>query len=132
MTIIDKKAAMDIKKMEKFNTKIEDASNKIEAYFEKNPSIKKDVPDTKFVVYSNIVYPIAYEISKFFYLGGNNLYMVLKSKCVLKNTGKVFYYQVIASEGDIDIGKSPIIPVGCRYDNAERYPADMASLEIKI
>ena len=113
---------------------IEKVSEDIEGFFAKNPQIAKDVPDIKLVIYQRISYPIVYEISNFFYLGGKNLFFVSKNKCIIKTTPKgVSYYEAFASKQDIDIGKSPIIPIGCTVDlNKNIYPRGTEGLMRKV
>jgi hypothetical protein len=132
MTTVDKKTKAEVQQLAKFHRNIEEVSSIINKYFEKHPELKGDVLETKFVIYNRICYPIIHVVSKFFYLGGNNLYFVLKSKCHIKSTGNVFYYEVIASEEDMDIGKSPIIPQGCPNDKNRVYPDDMGFLERRV
>lgn len=122
----------EIKKKERLFHNIDLANKKLDSYFEKNKDLLAKIPDIKSVVYNRIFYPIIYEINDFYYLGGNNLYFILKSNCHLRNTGKSYYYEAIATEEDENLGKSPIIPVGCPKDKKKHYPKDMASLEIKI
>lgn len=128
----DKKTKAEIAKREKLFKTIETFSIKIDEYFENNAEMKNDVPDTKIVVYNKILYPIIYEISKFFYLGGgDHFFMILKDKCDLKFTGQVHYYEANASKQDIELGKSPIIPQGCIVDRNIVYLTDLNSIEIK-
>lgn len=68
------------------------------------------------VVYENMYYPIIADIDYFFYLGGSSIRMILKTKCVLKDTGKTMFYEAVASDHDIEMGKSPIVPIGCPTD----------------
>ena len=123
---------MSDKKKERLYYNIDQANNKLDAYFEKNKELLSKVPDTRSIVYNRIFYPIIYEIKDFYYLGGNNLYFILKSKCNLKSTGNTYYYEVTADEEDEILGKSPIIPVGCPKDKKKYYPKDMGFLEIKL
>lgn len=131
-TPLEKKIRGEIKKREIYLKNIEKASEKINKYFDSHPQLKKDVPEINFVVYNKITYPIIYEIKDFFYLGGSQLYMVLKSKCFIKNINDVYFYEVQATVQDIDMGKSPVIPIGCPADKKKIYNNDMGDLEIKV
>jgi hypothetical protein len=116
---------------------IEESSAKIEEYFAGKGKDKLkailDVspPEVKIMVYNRTSYPILYDLSEFFYIGGDNMYMVLKSKTMLKETpNKVRYYEAFASEADISLGKSPVIPIGCSTSdlNNKVYPKGTESL----
>lgn len=133
MALNDNSGKVSDQKLEKYITNIENASIVIEKYFDERPTLKANIPETKFVVYNQVVYPIVYEVLNFFYLGGANLYMVMKSKCHLTKTPRgICYYEVKASEQDIFIGKSPIIPQGCPIDRNVVYPSDTVNLQIKL
>ena len=41
--------------------------------------------------------------------------MILKTKCVLKDTGKTMFYEAVASDHDIEMGKSPIVSYRMSY-----------------
>ena len=115
----------------RYNGKIDEANKAIEEFYKKNKT--KGLPETKLVIYEKTGYPIVYEIDKFFYLGGDHLKMVLKSKCILRSTGKTNYYEAEASDQDIEIGKSPIFPVGCKGKHEGKiYPKGMSKLELKL
>lgn len=115
---------------------IEKVAAEIDEFYENNKQVSKDeLPDIKLVVYQRISYPIVYEISNFFYLGGKNLYFVMKNKCIIKTTPKgVSYYEAFASQQDIVVGKSPIIPVGCSNFDLKKniYPKGTEELSRKI
>lgn len=122
---------LDLKKRLKYFTNIDEGVSKIELYFKKHPELTQ-VPETKSLVYNRIMYPIIYEIRDFYYLGGKNLYFVLKSKCIIQKTHNSTYYEAFASEDDIIFGKSPIIPQGCPNNRGKVYPDDTVKLEIKV
>lgn len=122
-------------KTERFKKEIDEANEKIDKYWKQSGLFYaklKNIPAVKYVLYSRILYPIIYETEAFYYLGGKNAYMVLKSKCRLVKARESLYYEVIASDHDIVIGKSPIIPVGCPKDKGRFYPEDMDDLEIRL
>jgi hypothetical protein len=122
-------------KTERLKKEIGDANQKIDKYWGKSGSFHarfKNVPAIKFVFYNRTLYPIIYETDAFYYLGGKNAYILLKSKCRLVKANESYYYEVVASDHDIAIGKSPIIPVGCPKDKGRFYPDDMDELEIRL
>lgn len=122
----------DLRKKERFFQNINEANKKYQAYVDKNKDTLEKIPEVKSVVYNKIFYPIIYEINNFYYLGGEHVYFILKSKCHLKSTGKSYYYEAIASEEDIEMGKSPIIPVACPYHKRKYKLNDGAKFKVKL
>lgn len=100
-------------KKERYFSNIDEVNKKIDDFYTKTADLNNLGIQVKSVVYNRILYPIIYQTNEFFYLGGENVYIILKSKCSLKDTGKSKFYEAIASDNDIFIGKSPIIPIGC-------------------
>lgn len=132
-TGLQKKLLKKDRKKDLIQKNIDSIVEKTEAYFKSKPTLSKSVPEIKVVVYNRVAYPILYEVSRFFYLGGDNIYFVMKSKCVVRKTPSGSrYYEVIASEEDIEIGKSPIVPQGCPKDRSKIYPADIEKLQVKV
>lgn len=83
------------------------------------------------VVYSNIFYPFLEEIDGFYYLGGQNIYIVLKTKCKLYE-GRDNVLQVIPSKLDIEYGKPPIIPIGCPPTTLRNFPKGLSDFEKRL
>lgn len=132
-TSLEKKVKQDKDLKEKFFRNIEKYSETLESYYSKHPEISSEIPEVKFVVYAKTAFPMIYQTPEFFYLGGQNIHLVLRSKCFLTETSrKVKYYEVIASEQDIFLGKSPIVPFGCPKNVGKYYPVDMVGLEVKL
>lgn len=125
----EQKTKLDPRKRERFYTNIDNANKKYEVYANKNIP---NLPEIKSVVYNKIFYPIIYEIDKFYYLGGEHIYFILKTKCHLRNTGKSYYYEAIATEEDEIMGKSPIVPIACPYHKKKYNLKDGSAFKIKL
>lgn len=96
-----------------------------------NKSPKLKVNGIVGVIYSNIFYPLIDEIDGFYYLGGGNIRMVLKSKCKIYDGNKEVV-KAYPSDHDIKIGKSPIIPFGCDPTSLRSYPPGLKNFEKKL
>lgn len=125
----EQKTKLDPRKRERFYTNIDNANKKYEVYANKNIP---NLPEIKSVVYNKIFYPIIYEIDKFYYLGGEHIYFILKTKCHLRSTGKSYYYEAIATEEDEIMGKSPIVPIACPYHKKKYNLKDGSAFKIKL
>lgn len=101
----------------------------VDSYIEYSSKIKTiKAKDIYGVVYSNVFFPIIDEIDGFYYLGGRNIYIVLKSKCKpYPNNENVLLVEY--SSNDEILGKSPIIPFGCDKLNIKIVPNSIAKFE---
>lgn len=92
---------------------------------------KLKVGDIAGVIYSQIFYPLIEEIDGFYYLGGDNIRMVLKTKCKIYQSNNSVL-QVFPSQDDITFGKSPIIPIGCDPTSLKAFPKGLDKFQKKL
>lgn len=95
---------------------IDELDNRLSKYWDKKSSDKK--PPVKLIVCNvsgAVTYlPVYQEDRNFVYIASNNLYVIVKTKCkLLKTERKTLYYEAMATDDDISIGKYPIRPIGC-------------------